>query len=87
MTYPVNNALDKEGNETGKALAWEKVFIQLAQVWQALSLESDINDNFTFLSKIRLPSVTVSRPVVAASVPTFLLLAEIVSLILHEISG
>ncbi|KAI4389641.1 hypothetical protein MLD38_001846 [Melastoma candidum] len=31
VTYPVNNALDKEGNETGKALAWEKAFIQLAQ--------------------------------------------------------
>lgn len=32
VTYPVNNALDKEGNETGKAVAWEKAFIQLAQV-------------------------------------------------------
>ncbi|XP_030527101.1 NPC intracellular cholesterol transporter 1 [Rhodamnia argentea] len=31
VTYPVNNALDKEGNETGKAVAWEKAFIQLAQ--------------------------------------------------------
>ncbi|KAI4388512.1 hypothetical protein MLD38_000833 [Melastoma candidum] len=31
VTYPVNNALDKEGNETGKALAWEKAFIRLAQ--------------------------------------------------------
>ncbi|XP_031405004.1 NPC intracellular cholesterol transporter 1 isoform X2 [Punica granatum] len=31
VTYPVNNALNKEGNETGKALAWEKAFIQLAE--------------------------------------------------------
>ncbi|KAI6688487.1 hypothetical protein NL676_025315, partial [Syzygium grande] len=31
VTYPVNNVLDKEGNETGKAVAWEKAFIQLAQ--------------------------------------------------------
>lgn len=33
VTYPVNNALDKEGNGTGKAVAWEKAFIQLAQVF------------------------------------------------------
>ncbi|KAL8135782.1 hypothetical protein AgCh_010405 [Apium graveolens] len=29
ITYPVNNALDKKGNETKKAIAWEKAFIQL----------------------------------------------------------
>lgn len=32
VTYPVNNAIDKEGNETGKAVAWEKAFIQLVKV-------------------------------------------------------
>lgn len=32
ITYPVNNALDKEGNDTSRAVAWEKAFIQLAQV-------------------------------------------------------
>ncbi|CAI9117104.1 OLC1v1018440C1 [Oldenlandia corymbosa var. corymbosa] len=31
VTYPVNNAVDKEGNYTKKAVAWEKAFIQLAQ--------------------------------------------------------
>ncbi|KAF3446900.1 hypothetical protein FNV43_RR12080 [Rhamnella rubrinervis] len=31
ITYPVTNALDKEGNETEKAVAWEKAFIQLAK--------------------------------------------------------
>ncbi|KAL2346178.1 hypothetical protein Fmac_000178 [Flemingia macrophylla] len=31
ITYPVNNAVDKEGNETRKAVAWEKTFIQLAK--------------------------------------------------------
>ncbi|XP_050366394.1 uncharacterized protein LOC126784899 isoform X2 [Argentina anserina] len=31
VTYPVNNAIDDVGNENGKALAWEKAFIQLAK--------------------------------------------------------
>ncbi|GMH04666.1 hypothetical protein Nepgr_006506 [Nepenthes gracilis] len=31
VTYPVNNAIDRQGNETKKAEAWEKAFIQLAQ--------------------------------------------------------
>ncbi|PRQ25180.1 putative protein patched/dispatched [Rosa chinensis] len=31
VTYPVNNAVDDVGNENGKALAWEKAFIQLAK--------------------------------------------------------
>ncbi|KAJ7966974.1 Niemann-Pick C1 protein [Quillaja saponaria] len=31
ITYPVNNAVDKEGNETAKAVAWEKAFIQLVK--------------------------------------------------------
>lgn len=32
MTYPVNNAIDEAGNGNGKAVAWEKAFIQLAKV-------------------------------------------------------
>lgn len=32
VTYPVNNAAGDVGNENGKALAWEKAFIQLAKV-------------------------------------------------------
>ena len=32
ITYPANNAVDREGNETKKAVAWEKAFIQLAKV-------------------------------------------------------
>ncbi|KAL2499279.1 Patched family protein [Abeliophyllum distichum] len=31
VTYPVNNAIDKEGNDTKRAVAWEKAFIQLAK--------------------------------------------------------
>ncbi|KAL9395214.1 hypothetical protein Peur_014499 [Populus x canadensis] len=31
VTYPVNNVIDKEGNETDKAVAWEKAFIQLVK--------------------------------------------------------
>lgn len=33
VTYPVNNAINKEGNETERAVAWEKAFIQLAKVY------------------------------------------------------
>lgn len=32
VTYPVNNVIDKEGNKSDKAVAWEKAFIQLVQV-------------------------------------------------------
>ncbi|KAL7207283.1 hypothetical protein ACSBR1_029277 [Camellia fascicularis] len=31
ITYPVNNAIDKEGNESKRAVAWEKAFIQLVK--------------------------------------------------------
>ncbi|XWS55186.1 hypothetical protein CRYUN_Cryun10bG0153000 [Craigia yunnanensis] len=31
VTYPVNNAIDEEGNGNGKAVAWEKAFIQLVK--------------------------------------------------------
>ncbi|KAI5432551.1 hypothetical protein KIW84_020023 [Lathyrus oleraceus] len=31
ITYPVNNAIAKFGDENGKATAWEKAFIQLAK--------------------------------------------------------
>lgn len=32
VTYPVNNEVDKDGNDTKRAEAWEKAFIQLAKV-------------------------------------------------------
>ncbi|KAK7350779.1 hypothetical protein VNO77_09722 [Canavalia gladiata] len=32
VTYPVHNVTNKEGNETAKAVAWEKSFIQLVKV-------------------------------------------------------
>ncbi|QCE01895.1 Niemann-Pick C1 protein [Vigna unguiculata] len=32
ITYPVNNAIMKVGDENGKAIAWEKAFIQLAKL-------------------------------------------------------
>ncbi|KAK9271226.1 hypothetical protein L1049_026816 [Liquidambar formosana] len=40
VTYPVNNAIDKEGNETGKAVAWEKAFIQLVKDELLLMVQS-----------------------------------------------
>lgn len=32
ITYPVNNVIDKESNETKRAIAWEKAFIKLVEV-------------------------------------------------------
>lgn len=37
VTYPVNNAFDEGHNENGKAVAWEKAFIQLVKVWDVHS--------------------------------------------------
>ncbi|KAI3517965.1 hypothetical protein L1887_06233 [Cichorium endivia] len=31
ITYPVNNVIDKESNETKRAIAWEKAFIKLVE--------------------------------------------------------
>ncbi|XP_020260992.1 Niemann-Pick C1 protein-like isoform X2 [Asparagus officinalis] len=31
ITYPVNNEVDRTGNENGKAVAWEKAFVQLVK--------------------------------------------------------
>lgn len=32
VTYPVNNAIGDLSNENARAVAWEKMFIQLAKV-------------------------------------------------------
>ncbi|XP_075511720.1 uncharacterized protein LOC142547346 [Primulina tabacum] len=40
VTYPVNNAIDKEGNDTKRAVAWEKAFIQLAKEELLLMVQS-----------------------------------------------
>lgn len=32
ITYPVNNEVDRTGNENGKAVAWEKAFVHLVKV-------------------------------------------------------
>lgn len=52
ITYPVNNAVDKEGNETKKAVAWEKAFIQLAKVCslsQSIAVILSLMQLFIFL--------------------------------------
>ncbi|TYI42794.1 hypothetical protein ES332_A01G123600v1 [Gossypium tomentosum] len=50
VTYPVNNALDKEGNETQKAVAWEKAFVQLAKD-ELLPMVRSRNLTFSFSSE------------------------------------
>ncbi|KAL4577090.1 hypothetical protein LXL04_013192 [Taraxacum kok-saghyz] len=37
ITYPVSNVIDKESNETKRAITWEKAFIKLVQVLFGLS--------------------------------------------------
>ncbi|EOY15280.1 Patched family protein isoform 17 [Theobroma cacao] len=50
ITYPVNNAIDKEGNETEKAVAWEKAFIRLAKD-ELLPMVQSKNLTFSFSSE------------------------------------
>ncbi|XP_022769376.1 Niemann-Pick C1 protein-like isoform X3 [Durio zibethinus] len=50
VTYPVNNALDKEGNETQKVVAWEKAFIQVAKD-ELLPMVQSKNLTFSFSSE------------------------------------
>ncbi|GLT94522.1 hypothetical protein SLE2022_122590 [Rubroshorea leprosula] len=50
VTYPVNNAISSEGNETGKAVAWEKAFIQLVKD-QLLPMAQSKNLTLSFSSE------------------------------------
>lgn len=50
VTYPVNNAISRESNETGKAVAWEKAFIQLAKD-QLLPMVQSKNLTLSFSSE------------------------------------
>ncbi|KAE8680372.1 V-type proton ATPase subunit B2 [Hibiscus syriacus] len=50
VTYPVDNALDKEGNATQKAVAWEKAFVQLAKD-ELLPMVQSKNLTFSFSSE------------------------------------
>ncbi|XP_019056675.1 PREDICTED: Niemann-Pick C1 protein-like [Tarenaya hassleriana] len=50
VTYPVDNAVDNEGNRTEKAVAWEKAFIQLAKD-ELLPMAKSKNLTFSFSSE------------------------------------
>ncbi|XP_022975981.1 Niemann-Pick C1 protein-like isoform X1 [Cucurbita maxima] len=50
ITYPVNNAINKEGNESGRAVAWEKAFIQLAKT-ELLTMVQSQNLTLAFSSE------------------------------------
>ncbi|KAM7253416.1 hypothetical protein ACFE04_026034 [Oxalis oulophora] len=50
ITYPVNNAIENEGNKTEKAKAWEKAFIQLAKA-ELLPMVQSNNLTLTFSSE------------------------------------
>lgn len=53
MTYPVNNAVSEVGDENGKAVAWEKAFIQLVKVWALFFfLISNIHKKFVLFADI-----------------------------------
>lgn len=53
VTYPVNNAINKVGNENGKAIAWEKAFVQLAKD-ELLPLVRSNNLTLSFSSEISI---------------------------------
>ncbi|XP_039006972.1 NPC intracellular cholesterol transporter 1-like isoform X1 [Hibiscus syriacus] len=50
VTYPVNNAIDEAGNGNGKAVAWEKAFIQLVKE-ELLPLVQSRNLSLSFSSE------------------------------------
>ncbi|KAK8582603.1 hypothetical protein V6N13_069377 [Hibiscus sabdariffa] len=50
VTYPVNNAIDEAGNGNGKAVAWEKAFIQLVKE-ELLPLVRSRNLSLSFSSE------------------------------------
>lgn len=50
VTYPVNNVIDKEGNETDKAVAWEKAFIQLVKVCSLFHFSECLCNSLLFSS-------------------------------------
>ncbi|KAI9201267.1 hypothetical protein LWI28_020944 [Acer negundo] len=50
VTYPVDNAIVREGNETEKAVAWEKAFIRLAKD-ELLPMVQSKNLTLTFSSE------------------------------------
>ncbi|KAM7258591.1 hypothetical protein ACFE04_014332 [Oxalis oulophora] len=53
VTYPVNNAVDETGQENGKAVAWEKAFIQLVKdELQPLVLAHNLTLSFSSESSI-----------------------------------
>ncbi|XP_039015297.1 LOW QUALITY PROTEIN: NPC intracellular cholesterol transporter 1-like [Hibiscus syriacus] len=50
VTYPVNNAIDEAGNGNGKAVAWEKAFVQLVKD-ELLPLVQSRNLSLSFSSE------------------------------------
>ncbi|XP_024020068.1 Niemann-Pick C1 protein isoform X2 [Morus notabilis] len=50
ITYPVNNAVDKRGNASEKAVAWEKAFIQMSKD-ELLQLVQSKNLTLSFSSE------------------------------------
>ncbi|XP_062018952.1 DDT domain-containing protein DDR4-like isoform X1 [Rosa rugosa] len=53
IIYPVNNAINKEGNETERAVAWEKAFLELAKQDDAVAYINDALKQGTEISSFR----------------------------------
>ncbi|RVW48389.1 Niemann-Pick C1 protein [Vitis vinifera] len=54
VTYPVNNAIGGAGNENGKAVAWEKAFVQLVKNLNLLYFKDEL------LSMVQSRNLTLS---------------------------
>ncbi|XP_043713679.1 NPC intracellular cholesterol transporter 1-like isoform X2 [Telopea speciosissima] len=77
ITYPVNNEIGMSGSENGKAVAWEKAFIQLAKeeilpmvqsknLTLSFSSESSIEDELTRESTADVITILISYLVMFA---------------------
>lgn len=63
VTYPVNNAVDKKGNDSEKAVAWEKAFIQMAkdeflQIVQSKNLTLSFSSESSIEEELKRESTT-----------------------------
>ncbi|XP_059445975.1 uncharacterized protein LOC132177601 [Corylus avellana] len=87
ITYPVNNAIDEVGNENGKAVAWEKAFIQLAkEELLPMVLSSNLTLSFSSESSIEEELKRESTADVITIIVSYLVMFAYVSVTLGDAS-
>ncbi|KAG9151287.1 hypothetical protein Leryth_002836 [Lithospermum erythrorhizon] len=85
VTYPVNNAVDKESNDTKKAVAWEKAFIQLAKdELMSMALSKNLSLAFSSESSIEEELKRESTADAITIVVSYLVMFAYISLTLGD---